>query len=271
MKLHLVTYLVLSLLLASCGEYEKLLKSTDYDLKLTKLREYYEQGKYMKASELINQVIPVYRATDEAEKLTWLNAQCYLNMKDYLMAGVEFKNYSDMYAFGEHIQEAVFMTAMCKYYMAPRPELDQESTREAIEGFQIFIGRFPSNPKVPDAAKYIDELSERLARKAYMTSKLYYDMKQYKAAVVSLENSINKYPASKYREEMMYLKLNSLFLYAENSIPSKQTERYQNTLDDYFSFIEEFPKTGYYREVANIFQTVNKKLNLKTEDNTNIR
>jgi len=266
MRFRFVLYLLLSIVLVSCGEYEKLLKSTDYELKLTKLKEYYEQGKYAKVTELINQVIPVYRATDEAEKLTWINAQCYLNMKDYMMAGVEFKNYSDMYAYGEHLEEAVFMAAMCKYYLSPRPELDQSYTREAIEGFQIFIGRFPSSPKVQDASKYIDELSEKLARKAFVSARLYYDMKQYKAAVISLENCINKYPASKYREEMMYLKLNALYLYAQNSVPSKQIERYQNTLDDYLSFIEEFPKTSYYKEVANIFQAVNKKLKTRIED-----
>jgi len=263
--------LLLSVMIVSCGEYEKLLKSTDYDLKIAKLKEYYDQGKYTKASELINQVIPVYRATEEAENLTWLNAQCYLNMKDYLMAGTEFKNYADLYAYGKHMEEAVFMTAMCKYYMSPRPELDQTNTLEAIEYFQIFIGRFPLSPRVTDAAKYIDELSEKLAKKAFISARLYYDMKQYKAAIVSLENCINKYPASKYREEMMFIKLNSLFLYAENSIPSKQTERYQETLDDYFSFIEEFPKTIYYREVADIFQTVSRKLNITNANQANTK
>ncbi|HOM41591.1 MAG TPA: outer membrane protein assembly factor BamD [Bacteroidales bacterium] len=266
MRFRFLIYLIISTVLISCGEYEKLLKSTDYELKLTKLKEYYEQGKYAKASELINQVIPVYRATEEAEKLTWINAQCYLNMKDYLMAGVEFKNYADMYAYGPHIEEAVFMEAMCKYYLSPRPELDQQYTREALEGFQIFVGRFPSSTRVPDAQRYIDELNEKLARKAYISAKLYYDMKQYKAAVVSLENCINKYPGSKYREDMMFLKLNSLYLYAENSVPSKQIERYQSTLDDYFSFIEEYPKTIHYKEVATIFQNVNKKLKTKIAD-----
>ncbi len=260
MRQSFVFILLLVLFLSSCGEYEKLLKSTDYELKLTKMEEYYEQGKYTKASELINQIIPVYRATDKAEKLTWINAQCYLNMGDYMMAGVEFDNYAEMYAYGEHLEEAVFMDAMCKYYLSPRPELDQQYTREAIEGFQIFIGRFPESPKVQDASKYINELSERLAMKELLSARLYYNMKEYKAAIVSLENSINKYTASKYREEMMFLKLNSMYLYAENSIPSKKIERYQETLDEYFAFIEEFPKTIYYKEVADIFQDISKKL-----------
>ncbi len=271
MKFRYFLIFVLCLTIVSCGEYEKLLKSTDYELKIAKIKEYYDQGKYTKASELINQVIPVYRATEEAENLTWLNAQCYLNMKDYLMAATEFKNYADLYTYGKHLEEAVFMSALCKYYMSPKPELDQANTIEAIEAFQIFIGRFPFSSRVPDAAKYIDELSEKLAQKAFISARLYYDIKQYKAAIVSLENCVNKYPASKYREEMMFLKLNSLFLYAENSIALKQTERYQETLDEYFSFIEEFPNTIYYKEVANIFHTLSRKLNISNENQANTK
>jgi hypothetical protein len=57
----------------------------------------------------------------------------------------------------------------------------------------------------------------------------------------------------KYRK-MMFLKLNSLFLYAENSYAVWQKERYQATLDDYFSFMEEFPESKYSKEVKKIYQ-----------------
>ena len=40
----------------------------------------------------------------------------------------------------------------------------------------------------------------------------------------------------------------------------KQKERYQATLDDYYSFMEEFPKSQYSKEVNNIFQKTNKYL-----------
>ena len=43
-------------------------------------------------------------------------------------------------------------------------------------------------------------------------------MKEYKAAVTALTNSLKEYADSKYREEMMFLKLNSLFLYAEKQL-----------------------------------------------------
>jgi outer membrane protein assembly factor BamD len=89
-------------------------------------------------------------------------------------------------------------------------------------------------------------------------------MKQYKAAIVALQNSLKEYPESVYRQEMMYLKLNSLYLYAQNSVPSKQKERYQTALDDYYSFIEEFPKSQYLKDVTRIYQSTSKVLKVET-------
>ena len=156
---------------------------------------------------------------------------------------------------------------MCDYFNSPRPDLDQANTRNAIEGFSIFLRRYPSSLKVEEARGFMNELTERLVEKSYNSAKLYYDMKQYKAAVVALDNSLKEYPQTKYREEMMFLKLNSLFLYAEYSIAARQTERYQTALDDYFSFMEEFPETSYSKEVARIYQTTARKLNIDPANN----
>ncbi len=256
--------LILLVLVSSCGEFEKLLKSDDYDLKKAKAREYFDDGKYVKATELLAQLLPRYRATEEAEDLNWLNAQSFYKMKDYFSAGTYFKSYADQYPFGKYAEEAVFMGALCDYNIAPRAELDQDNTRNAIEGFNVFIRRYPYSPRIEECKKLVKELEEKLVEKSYMSAKLYYDMKQYKSAITALTNSLKNYSDTKYREEMMFLKLNSLFLYAENSLAVRQKERYQATLDDYYSFMEEFPGSKYSREVKRIFQKISEYLKTGT-------
>jgi len=263
-KIHIV--LIFLMFLISCGEYEKILKSTDYDLKKTKVKEYYDEGQYVKATELLTQILPRYRATEEAEDLNWINAQSFYGMKDYYTAGSYFKSYVDQYPFGKYAEEASFMAAMCDYNIAPRAELDQENTRSAIEGFSVFINRYPASLKVEECKRYMKELEERIVEKSYLSAKLYYEMKQYKAAIVALTNSLKEFADTKFREEMMYLKLNSLFLYAENSTANKQTERYQATLDDYYSFMEEFPESRFSKEVKRIFQSTNRFLKTGVTD-----
>jgi outer membrane protein assembly factor BamD len=263
-RLHII--LIFLVLLSSCGEYEKILKSTDSELKKTKAKEYYEKGEYVKATELLAQILPRYRATEEAEELNWINAQSYFGMKDYFMAGSYYKSFIDQFPFGKHSEDANYMAAFCDYKISPPPELSQENTINAIEGFNIFMNKFPNSTKVEDCKKMISELQDKLVEKSYLNAKLYYDMKQYKAAVVALNNSLKEYANTKYREKMMYLKLNSLYNYAELSQANKQRERYQATLDDYYSFMEEYPKSAYAKDVNDIFEKTNKHLKTGNPD-----
>jgi len=260
MRFRVYITLIFLLLLSSCGEYEKLLKSNDYDLKKKKVKEYYDEGKYARATELLEQLLPRYRATEEAEDLNWMNAQSYFNMKDYYSAGAYFKTYLDQYPFGKYAEESSYISALCDYYLSPRAELDQENTRNAIEGFNLFLTRYTYSARIDECKKLIKELEEKLVEKSYLNAKLYYDMKQYKAAITALNNSLKEYADSEYREEMMFLKLNSLFLYAENSLASKQRERYQDTLDDYYSFMEEFPESKYIKDVGRIYKKTSEYL-----------
>jgi outer membrane protein assembly factor BamD len=260
MKFRLYILLIILVLVSSCGEYEKLLKSTDSDLKKEKAKEYYAAGQYVKSSELLGQILPRYRATEEAEELNWIHAQSYYGMKDYFMAGSYFKAFTDQFPFGKHAEEAHYLVAMCDYKISPRSELDQEYTKNALEEFNIFINRYTYSPKIEECKVMVSELQDKLVEKSHNNAKLYYDMKQYKAAVVAINNSLKQYANSKYREEMMFLKLSSLYLYAVYSMRDKQKTRYQDTLDDYYSFMEEFPKSQYSKDVADIFQKTNKYL-----------
>jgi outer membrane protein assembly factor BamD len=260
MRLRLHIVLISFVLLSSCGQYEKLLKSEDFELKKAKAKEYFADGQYVKVTELLTQILPRFRATEEAEELNWMNCQAYFGMKDYFMAGSYFKSFIDQFPFGKHAEDANFMSALCDYKISAKPELDQDNTKNAIEGFNIFLNRFPNSPKAEESRKMISDLQDKLVEKSYLSAKLYYDMKQYKAAVVALNNSLKEYATTKYREKMMFLKLNSLFQYAELSMVSKQKERYQAALDDYYSFMEEFPESTYSKDVNGIYQKTNKFL-----------
>jgi len=255
MKFRLYIISLAVLLFCSCSGYNKLLKSTDYELKKTKALEFYAETKYVKTTELLRQILPRYRATEEDEELNWINARSYFGMKDYIMAGSQFKIFIDMFPFGKYAEDAYYYAAYCDYILSPRPELDQDYTRMAIEGFTLFVTRYGYSPRVEECKGYILELEDKLIEKNYKSARLYYDMKEYKAAVVAIENSLKTYADSKYREEMMYLKLNSLYLYAVNSIPERQRTRYQDTLDEYYSFIEEYPNSDRFSDRVNsIFQ-----------------
>jgi len=152
--------------------------------------------------------------------------------------------------------------------LSPRPSLDQEYTRTAIQAFLKFNYKRPDSKYVPECKRLIEELNNKLAEKAYLSAKLYYNMgsyspNYYKAAIVSIKSCMNDYPNSKFREDLMYMSLQSNYLFAEKSVVGKQKERYQTTLDEYYSFIGEFPKSDKYsKDVEKIYNHTKEVLGL---------
>lgn len=244
-----------------CSGYERVLKSNDYDQKYKFASNLFKQGKYQKAIKLYEQLIPLYRGTDKASDVTYYLAHSYFKSEDYIYAGDCFSRFVKEFPRDPKSVECEFLSAYCSYMESPRPELDQTSTKVAIQAFQLFITHNPNNPKSIEAQNLINELRDKLIEKDFYSAKLYYQLSDYKAAIISLKNSLQDYPDTKYRENIMFLLVESSYLLAENSVEEKKMERYQNAIDEYYSFIGEFPKSESVKNAEKMFETANKALN----------
>lgn len=58
-----ILLLLASLVMASCSNHQKILKSTDNEAKYEKAMEYYEKGDYYRALQVFEQLMPIYRGT----------------------------------------------------------------------------------------------------------------------------------------------------------------------------------------------------------------
>ena len=68
-KISFYIILLSAILITGCDGYNRLLKSSNYELKLEKANEYYQKGNYVKASALYEELIPVYKGSDKAEEI----------------------------------------------------------------------------------------------------------------------------------------------------------------------------------------------------------
>ena len=260
MKIKLLAVVVLILALSACSSYEKLLKSSDNNLKYHKAFEYYEVGDYIRAGNLFDQVVTVYRGTTKSDTVCYYQAMSYYKQQDFIMAGHYFKAFYETYPYSPFAEETEYLSAYCFYEDSPKPSLDQQSSTDAIEAFGSFCTKYPNSQYTPTAKELIVELQDKLVDKSRNSAILYYNMGNYKSAIVALINSLNDFPNTKYREELMWRLLNSNFKLASNSIAIKQKERYQATLDEYYSFISEFPKSDYKKEAVKIYDIAAKKV-----------
>jgi outer membrane protein assembly factor BamD len=264
----LVVILVVIPLLYSCSQYQKLLKSTDYELKYTKAKEYYEEEDFMRAVTLLNELQGVYRGTDKAEDITYTYANCLYGLRDYIMAGHYYRQFVSTYPTSSLSEECQFMSAYCYYMLSPKPRLDQEETYKAIDEFQLFMNLYPTSSKVEEANLLIDELRDKLVFKSYLSSKLYFDLgtymgNNYKSAIIAAQNSLKEFPDTKYREELSFLILEAKYIQAANSVIGKKEERMRDTIDEYFSFINEFPESEYIKKAVKIYNDASKFVNFK--------
>ena len=249
------------LLLSGCGEYEKLLKGRDFQKKYDTGVSLYEEGEFVKAGTLFDQVANIYRGTTKADTVKYYQAKSYYGQRDYMMAGHYFSELSATYANSVYMEEADFMVAYCFYKQSPRPQLDQTSTFRAITAMQMFMVKYPNSERLNQSQEIIVEMSDKLVEKSFISAKLYYDLGYYKSAIIALRNSLIEYPETRFREELLFMILKSSYLLADGSIPSKQRERFQAAVDEYYSFIGEFPEGTHSKEATRMYENSNNFLN----------
>jgi outer membrane protein assembly factor BamD len=252
LRLSLLVFIALSI--AGCSGYEKVLKSNDYHKKYSEAMRFYNKEDYTRSSALFDQIAGVFRGTVQADTIYYYQAMSYYNQGDYILSGHYFRTLGKTYGGSPFVEQSEFMGAYCFYLTSPRPELDQSNTIEALQAIQLFLIKYPKSSHADECKGYIDELRNKLVEKSYLSAKLYFDLDAYKASLVALNNSLIQYPESKYREDIMFMLVKSSYLLAEGSIKSKQKERYQEAVDEYYSFVTEFPESKYIKEAKHMYE-----------------
>jgi len=257
--------LLVVLTLFSCSDYQKLLKSDDAELKYTKAVEYFNKGDFMRASTLFDAIATYYKGTDRSETVLNYMAKSYMGQKDYFSASEYYKTYVKTYPKGKYVIESKYMIGYCFYLDSPDARLDQTSTYKAIAALQEFVDVYPESDKVPQANKLLEEMTNKLAYKAYLNAKLYYNLgnylgNNYESAVITAQNALKKYPSTSYREELLMLMLDSKYEQAVQSVDEKKAERYRNTVDEYYNYINEYPNGKYKKQADRILNESKKNV-----------
>ena len=165
MKKIALPFLFLALLLSACSDYNKLLKSTDYDYKYEAAKSYFAKGQYSRASYLLNELITIMKGTDKAEESLYMLGMCYYNTKDYQTAAQTFTQYYQVYPHGTYTELARFHAGKALYLDTPEPRLDQTATYAAIQQLQMFLEYFPESHLKEEAQQMTFTLQDKLVMK----------------------------------------------------------------------------------------------------------
>lgn len=274
MKRTIIIALFSAGILPSCGEYNKVLKSTDYEYKYEAAKGYFAKGQSNKAAVILEELIPIMKGTSNAEESLYMLAMTYYNQGDYVTASHYFNTYYTTYPRGVYTELARFHSGKALYLDTPEPRLDQSSTFKAIQELQMFMEYFPGSNRRDLAQEMIFTLQDKLVEKEYLSAKLYYDLgsytgnssysstgNNYQAAVITAQNVLREYPYTKMREELSILILRAKYDMAKESVAEKKEERMREAIDEYYAFKNEFPDSKYTKEVEAIFKAANRFVN----------
>ena len=271
MKKYIIIALVSGSVLTSCGEYNKVLKSTDYEYKYEAAKSYFGKGQNTKAAAILEELITILKGTDKAEESLYMLGMTYYNQGDFITASHYFSTYYNTYPRGTYTEQARFYSGKALFLDTPEPRLDQSSTYKAIQELQMFMEYFPASNRHQEAQQMIFDLQDKLVMKDYMAARLYYDLgsytgnssysttgNNYLACIVTAQNALKDYPYTKLREDISILLLRAKYDMAKESVEEKKEERMRDAIDEYYAFKNEFPESKYTKEVENIYKDAKK-------------
>ena len=158
-------------------------------------------------------------------------------------------------------EEAYYMYAYSLFVASPAENLDQKSSIEAMGAMQTYVNQYPFGKFAEKANEVIASAQQKLEKKGYENARQYLKLKYYQAAVIAFENFKKGFPDSKYLEEVTYLKIVAQYKLAQQSIFTKQRERYASALEFYKELVDNYPKSNFIREVESYYSDSLNQLN----------
>lgn len=267
--------------LVGCGDYNSVIKTADYEYKYEAAKGYYAEGSYRKASEVFMQVLSVLRGTQYGDECLFLLGMSNYRSGDFESARDFFKKYYQSYPKGAYVELSRYFCAMSNYNSIVDTRLDQSCTMNALTEFSDFLESYPDTKLRAHTQDMIFNLQDKLVEKEYLSAKLYYDLgtyrgncmsyddNNYQACVVTAQNALKDYPyaSPERKEELSIMILRSKYHLARHSIIEKRVERFRETIDEYYAFLNEFPESQYMKEAKSIYnyaeRVIAKKGNLE--------
>ena len=262
-------FLVLSgavLLLSSCNQYNNVLKTADYDYKYEAAKEYFTKGQYSRAATLLGTLVTLMKGTSRGEECLYMLAMSEFSDGNYDVAYSYFKKYYQSYPKGVYVEYARYYAGCSLFESVPDTRLDQSNTTAAVKEFQEFLDYYPYTKLKDRAQEMVFALQDKMVEKEYQAAKLYYELgsymtncayggSNYEACVVTARNALLDFPyaSPERREEFSILILRAKFQLAQQSVEEKRVDRYRDTIDEYYGFVNEFPESKYLKDAQQIF------------------
>jgi len=257
---NFIYFIVIALAFSSCNEYQKVLNKGKVNDQYKLATKLYNQKKYNKALTLFEKVVPAFANKAQLERVQFMVAKSHFELKDYTLAGYYFNKFVANYPKSSKIEDAMYYAAYGYYLGSPKYSLDQTDTRKALAALQLFIDKFPTSKRIVEVNKLYTVLTQKVEKKHFEIAKQYYTLEEYNACNVAMNNFLEDYPGTIFKEKALYYKFKANFELGMNSIITKKLKRLNNAKLAYIKFKKDYPNSPYLKELNKSEQILDKQL-----------
>lgn len=258
---HSLTALLLAglVLLAGCAGAGRLRYDSPQEA-YEKGMQQFERENYDRAIDYFRGVFDYGRTSEWADDAQFYIGRSYYQNEEYILAANEFNRFVQLYRSDERVPEAEYRRAMSYYQQSPPYQLDQSSTRNAIEFFQLFLTRYPNSEWVDEAEARIGELREKLAHKLYDAAAEYEQRELYESSAYYFEQVFDQYPDTRWADDALLGAIRNYVRYAELSVPSRQRERLQQAVENYDRLVQTMPDSPLVKQAERLYDRAQEQL-----------
>ena len=187
----------------------------------------------LRAQTLFKQLVEDFPDSKERKQAMLLIARSHYSFEEYEEAKFHFQKFIDLYPMHKNSDRAHFFKAMSDYQRIDLALRDQTATKEARDGFQQLIKRFPKSQYVEQAKQKLGECYFKLAKNIFEVGKFYYRTGAYLSAISRFKDLLKNHAKQNFFDE-------AAFLLAESHY---HEQSFKNAFLLYKKFTKEYPRS----------------------------
>lgn len=150
--------------------------------------------KWTDAVTLFERFVVQHPTHDRLQEARLRLGDAYFGKKEYITAATEYSRLANDYPAGAYADDARFKVCESYYRLSPKPQLDQQYTRAALDHCQSLMTYYPTSDFVPKAQEMLTDLRVKLADKSFLTGEFYFKRNAFDSAIIYYEATIRDYP-----------------------------------------------------------------------------
>lgn len=150
------------------------------------------------AAETLSRLLLQFPSFAQADEAQFMLAEAYFEDEQYISAQSEFTRFIDRYPTHARAPEAAIAVCRANRELSPISQRDQTFTLQAIQVCQNVTNDWFGTPQAVEAARIVNEMRGKLARKIWDNGWYYHRRSLLDPALIYYEDLIENYPDTEY-------------------------------------------------------------------------